>query len=88
MTKQEQYEVARVMTGSKTSNEVIDIQLATIDDSTRSLAPLAVHKMIQENSLPFNQVFTKSKSEFNQIATEHKIDSATLFCIYMQWRNK
>ena len=83
-----QLEIARVMTGSKTQNIIIETQFKQIDQQTAYKSAVEVDRMVKENDLPFDKVFAKVKHEFQRIAGNYKIDPATLFCIYMEWKNK
>ena len=86
MTIDQQCEIAKQMTGCKSSNDEILKNIRTIDNLTKTEASLIINKLLLRDNLPFDQAFPLVKSDFMKVAEKYEINSAALFWIYMEWK--
>lgn len=88
MTKEQQADIARAMTGSNLSNEGIFIGVLSISETQRDSMCIEVHPILEKHNLPFDKAFPLFRADFNKIAIKYSIDPAVLFWVYMEWLNK
>lgn len=88
MTKEQQCEIARLMTGSTVSDEKILHNVLTTNYLVKEEASGLVDKLIQIHNLPFDKAYPLVKDDFNRIAKKYDLDVAALFWIYMEWKGK
>lgn len=86
MQKEQQAEIARLMTGSSLSTIAIISKVKYVAKAIREKAGLEVNQMVQEHNLPFDKAFPLIKDGFNEIATKYSMDPAVLFWVYMDWK--
>lgn len=87
MELEKQAEIARVMTGSKLSDNDLFQGVKGVTTIKKGIVCPKVHQMIGIHNLPFDKAFPLVKEGFGKLASEHNIDSAVLFWIYMEWLN-
>lgn len=88
MTKEQQCEIARLMTGSTVSDEIILRNVENTHYLIKKEASSLVDKLIQKHDLPFDKAYPIVKDDFNRIAVRYDLDVAALFWIYMEWKGK
>ncbi|KOC50004.1 hypothetical protein [Clostridium botulinum] len=85
MNKEQQAEIARLMTGSSLSTIAIISKVKYVTKTIRDKVGPEVKQMVQEHNLPFDKAFPLIKDGFNEIADKYSMDSAVLFWVYMDW---
>ena len=88
MTKEQQCEIARVMTGSTTRDEEILHNVVKTNYLVKKEASGLVDKLLKKHNLPFDKAYPLVKEDFNRIAVKYDLDAAALFWIYMEWKGK
>lgn len=85
MTREQQAEVARSMTGSQMSTHVIVANVLSFDPVKKATLCPEIHRMVKDNNIPFDKAFPLIKDGFNEIAQNNSIDPSVLFWVYMDW---
>ncbi len=85
---QDQAEIARAMTGSTLSDDKIFEQVSNMNPSVKNQSSKEVDTLVKVYDGKFDKVFANNRIGFNIIANKYGIDGATLFWIYMDWRNR
>jgi hypothetical protein len=85
MTKEQQAEIARIMTGSNLSTDGIIGQVLCVSKAIKETVCPKVDEMVRKHNLPFDKAFSLVKAGFNNIAKEYNLDPAVLFWVYMDW---
>ncbi len=88
LTVEQQCEIARQMTGCKSSNEEILKNIRTMNELVKEEASILVNRLLLRDNLPFDKAFLLAKSDFNKVAQKYKINSAALFWVYMEWKGR
>lgn len=88
MTVDQQCEIARQMTGCKSSNDEILKSIKSMNELVKEEASLVVNKLLLRDNLPFDRAFPLVKSDFEKVAKKYKINSAALFWVYMEWKGR
>lgn len=88
MTVEQQCEIARQMTGCKSSNDEILKNFRSMNELVKEEASLVVNRLLLRDNLPFDKAFPLVKSDFDKVAQKYKINSAALFWVYMEWKGR
>lgn len=88
MISEKQAELARTFTGSTISAKDINKQFFKVSKSVVQERCLDIDAVFNEYDIEFNEAMPILKNSFKAIAGRTKIDPATLFCIYMDWKSK
>ncbi len=83
-----QCEVARVMTQSKASNEVIRNELKKLTESEWNEQCAILDKALEKHNAPFDKGFHIMVADFADIGVANGVDKATVFVAYMEWNYK
>ena len=86
MPSEKQCMTARQATGSRTSNDDINVQYSMISGSERFLMSRSVEKLLKTHGVSAEEGWMKYKKELEDIALDYLVDSATAFCLYMDWK--
>lgn len=83
-----QYELARIITGSKSNDVIIQKEV-----STHALIDMmeGVHmldELLKQHNQPFDKGWNQMKIDFEKIAFMYGIDVASMFVIYMNYLSK
>jgi len=84
VTVEQQCEIARLMTGCKSSNDEILKNISCMSDLVKEEASLVVNRLLLRDNLPFDRAFPLVKYDFDKVAQKYKINSAALFWVYME----
>lgn len=87
MTISEKCEIARVMTLSTLADEDITKGVLSIDISVKKQVCKQIDNLLKEHDLPFDKAFPLMVKDFNEVGYKNNMDSAVLFCIYMDFKN-
>ena len=88
MTIEQQCEMARQMTGCKSTNNEILKSIKSMNELVKEEASLVVNKLLLRDNLPFDKAFSLVKSDFEKVAQKYRINSAALFWVYMEWKGR
>lgn len=88
MLYHKQAEISRLMTGSNITDEQLFQNVTETHKILKEEACRQVDILLQKHNMPFDKGFPILKSDFILIAEKYDLDSAALFWIYMEWRNK
>ncbi len=88
LTVDQQCEIARQMTGCKSSNDEILKNIRSMNELVKEEASLVVNRLLLRDNLPFDIAFPLVKSDFEKVAQKYKINSAALFWVYMEWKGR
>lgn len=88
MTREQQAEIARTMTGSNLSTDDIIGQVVCVSKLTKEIVCPQIDEMVRKNNLPFDKAFPLVKAGFNNIAKDYNLDPAVLFWVYMDWMSE
>lgn len=83
-----QCEVARAMTKSKASNEVIRSELKKLTESEWNEQCGILDRVLQKHNAPFDKAFHIACIDFINIGAANGVDEATVFVAYMEWKNR
>jgi hypothetical protein len=83
MIFEQQAEVARAMTGSKTDINLINQQVNSVISARAGVIFFKIDALVKEHNLSFDQAFPIIKMEFIKLAENECLDPASIFCIYM-----
>lgn len=83
-----QCEIARAMTNSNASNDVIKSELKKLTESEWYEQCAILDKFLQKYHIPFDKGYPLAKADFINIGTANGVDEATVFIAYMEWRNR
>lgn len=86
LTVEQQCEIARLMTGCKSSNDEILRNIKSMNELIKEEASLVVNRLLRHDSLPFDKAYPLVKSDFEKVAEKYKINTAALFWVYMEWK--
>ena len=85
MDLDKQAEIARLMTGSKLSDQEMFELVRSTSQATREKVCPQVDQMVKDRNMPFDKAYPLVRDGFNQIAVNFNMDPAVLFWIYMDW---
>ncbi len=85
LTIEQQCEIARLMTGCRSSNDEILKSVISMNELVKEEACLVVNRLVLRDNLPFDKAFPLVKSDFEKVARKYKINPAALFWVYMEW---
>lgn len=88
MLSEQQCELARTLTGDKTESSVIMQQYATVSEANKLSAYQALDILLQEHNAPFDKGISYLQTDFANIAANYNISPSTLFCVYMEMKNR
>lgn len=88
LTIEQQCEIARLMTGCRSSDDEILKNIISMNELVKEEASLVVNRLLLRDNLPFNKAFPLVKSDFEKVAQKYKINSAALFWVYMEWKGR
>ncbi|MEQ8235284.1 MAG: hypothetical protein ABRQ23_00730 [Syntrophomonadaceae bacterium] len=84
----DQVDFARVMTGSKLSNEeIIREALNLTTEQKKAICP-ELDEMFEKCGMSFEEAFTAIEDKFNEVAARNQMDPALLFWIYLNWEEE
>ncbi len=83
-----QCQVARLVTGTDTPDEVISQEYAAMLGSNRSVAAMRLDAAVRQYGLPFQQAWDYAIKDFREIAEQYNVSPATLLCLYVEWCNE
>lgn len=83
-----QCEIARAMTKSEASNEVIREELKKLTESEWSEQCTILDKFLKEHDTSFDNGFHIMVGDFINIGAANGVDEATVFVAYMEWKNR
>lgn len=83
-----QCEIARAMTRSKASNEVIREELKKLTKAEWYEQCAILDKFLEEYNAPFDKAFHIMVGDFVNIGAANGVDEATVFVAYMEWKNR
>ena len=83
-----QCEIARVMTKSNASDDVIRAELRKLTESEWYVQCSILHKSLQKYNIPFDKGYQLANIDFSNIGAANGVDEATVFVAYMEWRNR
>ena len=85
MFSEKQCNIARLMTGADTPDEIISEEHAAMLGPNRNVAAMRIDQALSLYGKPFNQVWELALKDFREIASQYNISPATLFCVYLEW---
>ena len=80
-----QLELARVVTGSTATNDLISREVESISEKDKNSMCQKLDAILKEHEMPIDQGWKCLKEDFSVVAAEYNIDTASLFAIYMVW---
>ena len=80
-----QCNIARLMTGTDTPDEMISEEHAAMLGSNRNVAAMRIDQAVASYGRPFNEIWEVALKDFREIASQYNISPATLFCVYLEW---
>lgn len=80
-----QLELARVMTGSKATNDMIIGEIKAISDKDKNIMCKKLDAILKEHEKPIDQGWKCLKDDFSAVASEYNVDVASLYYFYMEW---
>lgn len=83
-----QCEIARAMTKSSVSDDVIREELRKLTESEWNEQCSILDRALQKYNEPFDKAFHKAQTDFVNIGAANGVDEATVFVAYMEWRNR
>lgn len=86
MTISEQCQISRLFTKSTASDQKILHEVETTNPLKKAEASKRVDELLIKHNMPFDKAYPLIEQDFNNIALRYKLDSASLFWIYMEWR--
>lgn len=88
MFSKKQCDLARLMTQDETDDERINKEFSAIDTINREAATKEIDNLLKLHNMPFDKGIWLLQEDFSKISTKFDISPATLFCIYMELKNK
>ena len=85
MTISEQCQISRLFTKSTASDQKILHEVGTTSPLKKAEASKRVDELLIKHNMPFDKAYPLIEQDFNNIALRYKLDSASLFWIYMEW---
>lgn len=83
----EQCNIARLMTKSDVTDEIIISEVSSINPLIKNEASAVVDVLLRElDGVSFDKAFPKIEAKFVAVAEKYGIDKASLFWMYMEWR--
>lgn len=83
-----QCEIARAMTKSNASDDVIREELRKLTESEWDVQCSILDNELREHNAPFDKGFPIMVDDFINIGAANGVDEATVFVAYMEWRNR
>ena len=88
MLSEKQCEVARVMTQDTASDTQINKEYSLMPASEKEVAAKEIGEIVEQYHMPFDKGIKLMKKDFLDIAAKFSISPSTLFCIYMDSKQK
>lgn len=88
MLSEKQCELARLLTQDTASDIQINSEYAVLLDETKTVAAQAIDELVKLHNMPFDKAVSVLAEDFKTISSQHGISPATLFCVYMEIKNK
>ncbi|WP_312645381.1 hypothetical protein [Hydrogenoanaerobacterium sp.] len=85
MDLNKQCDIAKSMTESNATNEIICKQVINTPQIVKQESCQIIDTLLKKHNLPFDKGFGIMKDDFKNIANKYNIDPASLFWIYMEW---
>lgn len=85
MFSEKQCNIARLMAGADTPDEIISEEHAAMLGPNRNVAAMRIDQAISLYGKPFSQVWELALKDFHEITSQYNISPATLFCVYLEW---
>lgn len=83
-----QCEIARAMTKSNASDDVIKHELKKLTEAEWYEQCSILDKFLQKYNIPFDKGYQLANIDFINIGAANGVDEATVFVAYMEWRNR
>lgn len=83
-----QCEIARAMTKSNVSDDVIREELRRLTESEWNEQCSILDNELKEHNAPFDKGFPIMVDDFVNIGAANGVDEATVFVAYMEWKNR
>jgi len=83
-----QCEIAKVMTSSTISNVQLNTEYNSVSNDDKAKLSTTIDAILKEHSLPLDKGWKIMQNDFSDIASQYNVNSATAFCIYMDWKNE
>lgn len=88
MTISEQCKIARLMTNSTATDQLIVKQVQGTNALEKKEACVIIDTLLIRHNTTFDKAFPQIVEDFSSIASKYKIDPASLFWIYMEWKKE
>jgi hypothetical protein len=88
MVSEQQAEIARAFTKSSLCTAGINLEVQDTPEEVKNERCLDVDAAAKEYDMPFDKAFPDMFGSFTAIAKKAYMDPASLFCVYMEWKNR
>jgi hypothetical protein len=88
MISEQQAEIARTFTKSSLCTAEINLEVRDTPEAIKNEGCLDVDALAKKYDMPFDKAFPMMFGSFRAIARRTYMDPASLFCTYMEWKNK
>ena len=83
-----QCEIARLITNSKASNDVITHELNSVTEKDWNEMCLVLDSILKKHDASFDKGKTMMIVDFVNVGAANGVNEATLFIAYMNWKSK
>ena len=56
-------------------------------DADKKVAAMAIDDLLRQHDMPLDKGVRIMFADFAKVAEQYHVSSATLFCVYMDWKN-
>ena len=88
MVSEQQAEIARTFTKSSICTAEINLEVQGTPEDIKNKGCFDVDSIAKEYDMSFDKAFPMMFDSFKVIARRTYMDPASLFCIYVEWKNK
>ncbi len=88
MPSKKQCELARVITKDSAIDAKINAEYSSMSEPDKSAAIKEINKLSEQYHIPFDKGIGIVQKDFASIASKYGISPSTLFCIYMDSKQK
>ncbi len=87
MVSEQQCKLARTLTNDTTTDSIINSEYQMMTNTDKKAAAIVIDDLLRQHDMPLDKGLRIMFADFAKVAEQYHISPATLFCVYMDWKN-